>query len=814
MDRSPVYEFIEYSEHQSFKVILAGIQDINPHFHVDVEVTYVVSGAGDVTINGDTIPITAEDVFYMNTNTVHSFRSTPGKSLTILSVQARTAFFDALGIAVRDYDVECNSAVEDGTATQEAFASIRQSFLAIIDYIRKNDEQSRLLVNAHILSVFSRILRHFPRRPRSETPQSEHPQKERISRIIEWLNQNASERFTLPDLADEMNMSVYHLCHLFKKAVGVPVGRYVTSIRLERVKERLLSDEDSVTSIALDCGFSNLGHFYKVFQSVVGCTPLQYRSLSSDHGARDEPTETLGSDAFHNSAIGNYLSIDRDAIAQSLPLRRAHSAAEGEDWYGSRHVRETSVEVNAYAPGVRFAAGRLNTITVYANRRPNVREAPHIETVVREFGSEYVRVTGFRLEGASAGKPLCGLIEWLGSLEATPIIVLSCPAVLGTMGVMEFPKPTAIKSSVAELEERLRQILCSVPDAFRGYWEISDLIEDDSTRAVSAEVYTKYYSAVSAMLKRLTPDSRVGAVMPLEAAAPDQPRLWSFFYSTIVGKAPLDSIRFRFDLSAMGGDVSSVRWPNPNYHAIIREGLKQAQRAATKAGRNEVPVHLHIVPVRTADSPVPHQPGFVAPLVIEACLELGSTCQSISFYSDICFDRTASNRFDASIGLASLNGLSLPATHGHWLLSRLGDECIYRGDNVIATRKGPRRIEILMWNPGSNGLSPAATGYRGQLDDDDAQDVYFHVDVHGLTGSYKAMETAFDHEHGCVLDRWLEIGAPPDCSEEELEVLRDSTHLSRTLSSTEYKGRFTRIVTVPPSGVRLIELYHVEKDPA
>ena len=53
--------------------------------------------------------------------------------------------------------------------------------------------------------------------------------------------------------------------------------RFVKQIRLKHAREMLLqpSAEATVTSVALDCGFSNLGHFAKDYLASFGELPSE-----------------------------------------------------------------------------------------------------------------------------------------------------------------------------------------------------------------------------------------------------------------------------------------------------------------------------------------------------------------------------------------------------------------------------------------------------------------------------------------------------------------------------------------------------------
>ena len=47
--------------------------------------------------------------------------------------------------------------------------------------------------------------------------------------------------------------------------------------RLEQARIRLLSTNDSVTRIAVECGVENISYFVRRFSARYGCTPLAYR---------------------------------------------------------------------------------------------------------------------------------------------------------------------------------------------------------------------------------------------------------------------------------------------------------------------------------------------------------------------------------------------------------------------------------------------------------------------------------------------------------------------------------------------------------
>ena len=57
----------------------------------------------------------------------------------------------------------------------------------------------------------------------------------------------------------------------------MPLYRYQTLLRLCRALDRL-PDQDDITDLAFELGYSSHSHFSAVFRSALGTTPSLYRS--------------------------------------------------------------------------------------------------------------------------------------------------------------------------------------------------------------------------------------------------------------------------------------------------------------------------------------------------------------------------------------------------------------------------------------------------------------------------------------------------------------------------------------------------------
>jgi AraC family transcriptional regulator len=88
---------------------------------------------------------------------------------------------------------------------------------------------------------------------------------------------NLDTDLSLQVLAKESGYSRVHFIRMFRAATGYAPHNYLLKLRVDRVRELLVSSTLSLTEIALECGFSSHSHLSRVFRQVLGATPSEYR---------------------------------------------------------------------------------------------------------------------------------------------------------------------------------------------------------------------------------------------------------------------------------------------------------------------------------------------------------------------------------------------------------------------------------------------------------------------------------------------------------------------------------------------------------
>lgn len=101
-----------------------------------------------------------------------------------------------------------------------------------------------------------------------------------LSKAISYINTNYMHKISLDDVADHIYLSPSYLCKIFKEEMKMNFSTYLNNVRIEKGKILLLSEQLSITEIAILVGFCDQSYFNKVFKKVTGLTPKKYREQS------------------------------------------------------------------------------------------------------------------------------------------------------------------------------------------------------------------------------------------------------------------------------------------------------------------------------------------------------------------------------------------------------------------------------------------------------------------------------------------------------------------------------------------------------
>jgi PAS domain S-box-containing protein len=100
-----------------------------------------------------------------------------------------------------------------------------------------------------------------------------------VSRVIDHIANHLDSALHLEELAAMVGLSVFQLDQRIRALFGITAGQYVIRARIERACDRLQHSRESISEIALNCGYADQASFTRQFRKSVGLTPSTYRAM-------------------------------------------------------------------------------------------------------------------------------------------------------------------------------------------------------------------------------------------------------------------------------------------------------------------------------------------------------------------------------------------------------------------------------------------------------------------------------------------------------------------------------------------------------
>lgn len=249
---------------------------IDWHWHREVEWGLVESGVVDCLTDAGRVRLQAGDGIFFNSRTVHRMESASGGHIPNL-------LFAPEFIAPADSPVYRNH-VAPVTGSGLSFLVLRggeardQPLLTLLaGALQAGAGGSPLEIQWAVLTLWRAFVRErgvdFAR---SAARQGTLVQA-RTRSMVQFIADHFARKLTLEQIAAAAGVSKSEALRCFRCTLQTTPVRFLLDYRLEQARARLLATDDTVTSIAADCGIENVSYFVRQFAARYGETPRAFR---------------------------------------------------------------------------------------------------------------------------------------------------------------------------------------------------------------------------------------------------------------------------------------------------------------------------------------------------------------------------------------------------------------------------------------------------------------------------------------------------------------------------------------------------------
>lgn len=260
------------------------------HWHDDIEWIHILDGSMNYMVNGKKLTLKRGDSLMINTRQMHYGYSALHRECIFICILfhpclftenrqiVQTFLLPVLGDRTLEYLLIGASHPSSGE-----ISGLLQKIAALNDRGSSGFEMEAIGL-FHLLWAKVLQLRGVSGSVHAQPVYSElQIQKNMVS----YIYQHYMEHLTLDDIASAGNICRSRCCAVFRRYLGQSPIDFLNSCRLSVSCGLLCTSSDTITRIALTCGFSHPSYYSRLFLRAYGCTPREYRAANR---RKDVPT--------------------------------------------------------------------------------------------------------------------------------------------------------------------------------------------------------------------------------------------------------------------------------------------------------------------------------------------------------------------------------------------------------------------------------------------------------------------------------------------------------------------------------------------
>lgn len=229
------------------------------HIHEYSELLYCKRGTGHVFVNGRHIRLPEKHLVWIPPNSIHQYQCENADVIC----------------AVFSHDFIPLYFTETRQARPVVAAVDMTNMAQILDRFHTLDKKDRFLISGYLNLICAQVMAQasFEKVGLSDSVL--------YQRIISHISTHFHEDISLRSLAKTFGYNEKYLSHCLHELTGVHFSKLLSLYRVEHAKTLLRNKKSTIAEIAMQCGFSAVNTFNRVFKEMAGMTPSQYRKTAS-----------------------------------------------------------------------------------------------------------------------------------------------------------------------------------------------------------------------------------------------------------------------------------------------------------------------------------------------------------------------------------------------------------------------------------------------------------------------------------------------------------------------------------------------------
>ena len=826
------HETINFGNTVPIKFFLDNKGVILPHWHQSMELVFVLSGNVEVTLQEKKFNLIEDDIILINCYDIHSLHS----EKCILAVfQVNLSMFNEKIINENTLRFHCNSSTNK---SKNKFRPLKMILAQMIKANLENGSYLGILTKSYSYRLLYELISVFGVEYAKDSNTSDRQNNlNRLFEILDYININYKERLSLNNIAENYFLSVPYLSKIFKKYIGINFSEYLNNIRLSHAVTDLIESETSIETIASKNGFPNARAFVSSFKNKNDVLPSQYR--------KNKNKTKLSTNIIKNGIV-DYFTFEQHSYLSKLAK---YLNTDGEPPY-SQSKKSQLIDL-----------GEIDTQKKLKNLLHNFKQitcvgkAKHIlykeiqdmlKTIQKDIKFKYIKFHGILdddmmiyCEDTDGNINLSftyidKVIDFLLSVDLKPLIELSfMPKDLARdLSHTMFDNPSII--SPPKDMDKWNYLISNLTKHLinrYGYhevktWPFSLWNEPDSPISMFGfkddSDFFRLYKNTYKTVKEIIPEIVFGGPSVMSETLVNNPWIKEFGDYCCINNCHPDFFNFHFYPLESVPTINESNLQQMPYlmlnksENILKETIEKINSTLKKFSFDKVPLFMTEWNSSVSHRDLMNDTAFKASYLAKNILENYDDLSSFGYWSLSDFIeecKIPQDLLNGGLGLFTYNKINKNPYYVLTMLNKLGNSLVARGDGYFITKQN-YTYQIILYNY-QHFSNLYASGELFDMTFTNRYTPFINTKVKKIIftlcnlefNKYMLKESIVNRTHGSCFDKWVDMGAYPLETPEEIQTLSNLSNLMIRKQNIEtVEGRYIFSTELEPHEVRLIEL--------
>lgn len=766
-------------------ISILSVQRTYQHIWHNAVFLFMLNGEIQVEMNGHATYLNGNAVMLIEPDTPYTV--TGRGSNMVISIRMDYDFF-AQGRAVQQYgSLVCNSAEDN----ERDYSLLRKmlSHLAINYFEASESKKLQQLELCYALLYYLDTTHYVA--DNSDLSRTDITIK-RDRMIISYIESNYMQEIQLEDLAKFTYLSIPYISRRFRQLTGTNFKAYLQDVRLRHAVSDMRSTTQTITDIAYNNGFPNIGALRAAIRSKYNMSTVEFRKLLTKEENKPEQPQP-------------YLEVDYDNIRDDLQALAGTELHTTTGLYHYPDRLEYQIEnVGQFRPIKPIWRTMINIGTIKDVASGSILS--HLTMFQNEIGFQYARIEGVLTDESIPVMPggeynysyFDRAVELLLSLNLKPFLDLSYRyeyILLSYLNVVF--RADEHKSNISDEKGFLKKVSALIRHCINTFgpeevekWGVEIcVLHDETLRFLEMpDAFARRFCAAYRMIKEWLPNLLVGGPEHNIVMNPD------FVRQTMRLLSEQGVTPDFFSLCAMpyeptqaeNGGVRAVFSPNPNH---LLDSVVDIRNIIREVMGNDIPIWITVFGPDIRTRNYMNDSCYQATFFAKNTIDLIGLVDVVGYWqlSDIGTEHTDTTRIlFGGTGIISKHGLKKTGFTTLKRFAGLSTLLIDKVGNLLMTTNGINTYSIILYNYAhftdlyclSEGENITSDNVYTMFRDAATKDICVHLG--GLQkGHYKLITTTLNREHGSLFDEWLRYGVLDGLQPHDIHYLRDIVHPHR-----------------------------------